>query len=177
MKLLEITGKQIAYHLTTKTTISSVLRNGLTANNAARMGHVGDGIYIFFLEGRTINQASNMAEYLSLNDFALIETEVNQDTLLMDEDSLNDEDALYQFNQIHPELSVELTRLYESATDFRMAAIGFIEKHKIQPTSKMRTHFGHYSFLTARTIQQKLPVGRIWVWNPKIGMEEITTSQ
>ena len=173
MRLHEINGKQTAFHLTTKSAVPSILQNGLTANNTVRMGHVGNGIYVFFLEGRDINHASDMAEYLSLDDFVLIETEIDQDSLLMDEDSLNDEEALDKFSQIYPEFSAELTRLYESAADLRTAAIGFIEKYQIRPTPKMKTYFGHYGFFTARTTQQKLPVGRIWVWNPEIGMEEI----
>ncbi len=173
MKLRTITGNESVYHLTSESALLSISCEGLTAGNAARFGHVGNGIYIFYLEG-DINRATNMAEYLALDDFALLETAVALDTLLMDEDTLDNEDALEIFAKIYPALAGELHRIYEttSDTDFSLALIRFIERHKIAPTPKLLTHFGHYSFLTARTTQRKLPVGRIWVWDPAVGLVE-----
>jgi len=153
-----------AYHLTTSEAVSLIKMNGLRSGNVPRFGHPGDGIYVFFEDG--LKHTSGMADYLGLDNWALVKTRVAPNSLLMDEDALDYEFAHEDLEKAYPELVEEFMNLVEShvktsSVSLRNDCIKFIEKHNIQPTPHLKTHFGHYSLLTARTTQRVLPVDGI----------------
>lgn len=162
-KILEFKSETTAYHLTTSEAVPFIRMKGLRSGNVPRFGHTGDGIYVFFEDG--LKHVSGMAEYLGLDNWALVKTRV-VGPLLMDEDALDYEFAHENLEKAYPELVEEFMNLVishvkTSSVSLRNDCIKFIEKHNIPPTPHLKTHFGHYSILTARTTQRVLPVDSI----------------
>jgi hypothetical protein len=191
--LLEDFGDIAAYHITTAEALPSIRANGLRSGMTPRYGHVGEGIYVFFgKESRILDIATNMVEYLGVEEPILIETRVSPSSLLMDEDSLADGDTQDAISYAYSEgryvrtqeildyFPAEFFEEYLAAMDQpwsvptkveddRKAALQLINKYNIKPTAMFPSQMGHYTFQTARCTANRLPVVRLWQWDNEEG--------
>lgn len=176
--LVEGGSRLVAYHVTPKSAVGGILECGVRSGMASRYGHCGRGIYVVFWESdeRAVESCGDFAEYLGIDEFALVKTSVVVDSLLMDEDSLEQafEDILYCFETsgehgvFGRDFVVEYLRVLDGVDDEverRVICLGLIDKYKIRPVGGYVVTMGHYDFRTARCVESVLPVGKVWVVN------------
>ena len=180
-----------AYHITTRSALYGILKSGLSAKNTPRYGKVGDGIYVVFFRGNNIaSEGLTFAEYLGIDEPAIIQTSVAVGSLLMDEDSLTSNDVLEHLRscvdngrlndkiyKYFPAGLVDelLLRAEDDGDDdedgLRHYCIELINTYHIAPANYIKTNMGHYQFDTARSTSPRLPVARAWYWNDEYELE------
>ena len=182
MRLSSLTG-MTAYHITTANAIPSILKNGLTSGNAARLGHPGAGIYVLYFGlgfgiKNPLNAAINFSEYLDIDEPVLLQVKVSESDLLMDEDALTNEESIDKITSGRVKLPKEFVEAYtkiisedegEDEDSLRLPLISLIDLYQIKPTKKLMTEYGHYAFLTARCVAQTLEVNRMWELDQETG--------
>ena len=167
VKLNEALNGQVAYHLTTEQALADIIQNGITNGNTPRYGKTGHGVYVFFSDS-PLNDADALFDYLGIDNPALVQTIVDPDSLLMDEDSLfvaleTDDDEM--LGMLPPEVARVIENLPES---HGMGAEGeryipVIDKFQLKPRPEFPILAGRYEINTARCIASRLPVSRAWV--------------
>jgi hypothetical protein len=147
-----LANKLTAYHITTLDALPKVLETGLTAGNRPRLGKTGYGVYVFFLPNNSLEMVSTMAEYLGImsSSWALVQVRVDEESLLMDEDTISYDYCYDELVAAYPEVAKEYEQIVYSSKDeieIRHKCIDLIDKYEIRPIPKLSTRFGRYHFI------------------------------
>jgi len=170
------------WHITTRDAFTIITKDNKLKRTNPRYGKVGDGIYVVSLQGDIISSGMTFAEYIGIDGPVILETSVDEQSLLMDEDALDNYSTLSHlsfiskqtpqkqavdplFNHLLHNVVQLLLEYYEHGDDVecdtdesRQFCINLIDEYQIKPSKYFKTEMGHYSFLTARSTTPTIPV-------------------
>jgi hypothetical protein len=168
-----------AYHITTRSAYQKIIKDGYLQRSAPRFGHVGNGIYVIFMQGDDIAyECLEFANYLDIDDPVVLKVLVDDNSLLMDEDSLCNEDILSHLMEVmdlpskmrrnDPILSylpagaikslIEFALQDHDMDDLRALCTKLIDDYKIKPSELFKTYVSRSSYDTARSTMSAIPV-------------------
>lgn len=166
------------WHITTRDAFAIIAKDNKLKRTDPRYGKVGYGIYVVSLQGDIISSGMTFAEYIRIDDPVILETSADEQSLLMDEDALDNQSTLSHLSFVskqHPQkqaadplfnylphnviqLLLESSELSMDNNEFKQFCINLIDEYQIKPSKYFKTEMGRYSFLTARSTTPTIPV-------------------